>query len=78
MILSKKHRLPAELTEEAESLAEFIKELAIVRGPALYGYEREGIAASKAFKRECTENKLKESKRFIGIIKTTLERVLSK
>ncbi|MEM4499477.1 MAG: HEPN domain-containing protein [Sulfolobales archaeon] len=45
--------LPENLRSEVEELARLVSQLASIRGPALYGYEREGIPASKAFGRDC-------------------------
>ncbi|RLE77680.1 MAG: hypothetical protein DRJ56_01830, partial [Thermoprotei archaeon] len=39
-----------EVRRRIREIAELVSELAAVRGPAFYGYEREGIPPSEAFK----------------------------
>lgn len=45
-------RLPSSLRNDLSKLRELLTELSRVRGPAFYGYEMEGIPASKAFSKE--------------------------
>jgi HEPN domain-containing protein len=45
-------RLPDDLRKRLDEIKELLAELARVRGPALYGYEVEGIPASEAFTTE--------------------------
>lgn len=57
-------RLPNYLRERLQDIIELSAELARVRGPALYGYEIEGIPARDTFGRDYAENtyhKVKES-----------------
>lgn len=42
-------KLPGYVKEKVPELRGLLTELASIRGPAFYGYEREGIPASKAF-----------------------------
>ena len=49
-------RLPSYVGEKLQEIVEISAELARVRGPALYGYEREGIPAREAFSRDYAEN----------------------
>lgn len=43
------NKLPDYLRERIPELQNMLTELTSVRGPAMYGYEREGIPASRAF-----------------------------
>ena len=45
-------RLPEYLKARLQNINGLLTELASVRGPALYGYEVEGIPASKAFTKD--------------------------
>ena len=51
-----KNRLPIYLREELQGIQELSTELARLRGPALYGYEREGVPARDAFRRDYAED----------------------
>jgi HEPN domain-containing protein len=48
-LVSQGEKLPPYLREKLPDLQRLLGELASVRGPAMYGYEREGIPSSKAF-----------------------------
>ncbi len=56
VLVQVKGRLPADLRGRLNGIVELSAELARVREPALYGYEREGIPARRAFSREYAEN----------------------
>jgi len=58
-------RLPFSLRSEVNKLKELLTELSRVRGPAFYGYEREGIPASKAFSKEYAHTTCSEVKRLV-------------
>ncbi|MFQ6051450.1 MAG: HEPN domain-containing protein [Candidatus Hydrothermarchaeota archaeon] len=45
-------KLPNYIVDRIPDFKKYLLELARIRGPAFYGYEREGIPASKAFGRE--------------------------
>ena len=45
-------KVPDYLKSRIPEMRELLTELARVRGPAFYGYEREGIPASEAFSNE--------------------------
>jgi len=47
VLLSVADKLPEGLRKNVESLSSLVSELAAIRGPAMYGYEGEGIPASK-------------------------------
>lgn len=49
-------RLPKYLRERLQDIVELSAELARVRGPALYGYEMEGIPARESFGSDYAEN----------------------
>jgi len=58
-------RLPSSLRSEVTKLKELLTELSRVRGPAFYGYEREGIPASRAFSKEYAHRIYIEVKRLV-------------
>lgn len=49
-------KLPSHLKERIPATQALLTELTRVRGPAFYGYEREGIPARKAFSRKYAED----------------------
>ncbi|MBS7622717.1 HEPN domain-containing protein [Candidatus Bathyarchaeota archaeon] len=55
-------RLPQSLRIRVPKIKELLTELSRVRGPALYGYEREGIPASRAFSKEYSQRAYSEVK----------------
>ncbi|MBS7626800.1 HEPN domain-containing protein [Candidatus Bathyarchaeota archaeon] len=57
-----KDRLPPSLSTNLTRLKELLTELSRIRGPAFYGYEREGIPASKAFNSEYAQRTYSEVK----------------
>jgi HEPN domain-containing protein len=57
-LLNERDRLPRELQEGLEDLAALSRELASLRGPAMYGYEKEGIPPSGAFSARYAESTL--------------------
>jgi len=60
-------KVPDNLKSKFPRLKELLSELARVRGPAMYGYEREGIPASKAFSKEYAAEKLKEVRELVEL-----------
>ena len=60
-------RLPNYLKERAEDLEKMLTELAGVRGPALYGYEVEGIPASEAFTSQYAAETLEKTKPLVEL-----------
>jgi len=58
-------RLPSPLRSEVTKLRELLTELSRVRGSAFYGYEREGIPASKAFSKEYAHRTYSEVRRLV-------------
>lgn len=60
-------KLPPYLVSELQSITKALAELARVRGPAFYGYEREGIPASRAFSKEYAKSTFEEVKRLVGL-----------
>ena len=59
--------LPSYLKKKIHSIQTLMTELARVRGPAFYGYEREGIPAREAFSREYAENAFEKVKEIIEL-----------
>ncbi len=65
-------RMPEPVRSEIREIADLVSELAAVRGPAMYGYEREGIPASKAFSGGYAGEVLERVRRAVGLIEKTL------
>lgn len=76
VLLSIPERLPEPIRNRVEHLASLISELAAIRGPAMYGYEREGIPASEVISKNYAEEVLSEVKEYISIISGILIPVL--
>ncbi|MEM3430468.1 MAG: HEPN domain-containing protein [Candidatus Bathyarchaeia archaeon] len=57
-----KDRLPSSLSNHVNRLKELLTELSRIRGPAFYGYEREGIPSSKVFNNEYAQRTYSEVK----------------
>ena len=65
VLLRHRDKLPQPIKEKVENLASLVSELASVRGPAFYGYEREGIPASQAFSLAYAERVVGEVKKHV-------------
>ena len=76
VLLEHSSKLPENLRNKIDDLAELVAELAAIRGPAFYGYEREGIPASQAFKHGYAREILNKVKYYIDIIKRTLKPII--
>ncbi|MGQ9782339.1 MAG: HEPN domain-containing protein [Nitrososphaeria archaeon] len=72
---AERDRLPSCITNHLEEITQLSSELASLRGPAMYGYEREGIPARKAFKREYALEILINVKKFVGAMKNAFDNV---
>lgn len=59
------NKLPSYLRSSLPELKQLLTELAELRGPAFYGYEREGIPASKAFSHERAETIFQRVKKLV-------------
>lgn len=59
------NKLPPYLKDSLPELKRLLTELAELRGPAFYGYEREGIPASKAFSHERAETIFQKVKKLV-------------
>jgi HEPN domain-containing protein len=70
-------RLPNEIARSVKDLANLVAELASIRGPAFYGYEREGIPASQAFKPEFAQEIYEKVARYLKTINKTLTEKLN-
>lgn len=66
-------RLPEPIRGRAEDLARLVADLAAVRGPAFYGYEREGIPASRAFTLSYAERVYGRVKPYVKEIKNLID-----
>lgn len=60
-------KIPDFLKNRIPRMRELLSELARVRGPAMYGYEREGIPASRAFGKEYAKETLREVKELVEL-----------
>jgi HEPN domain-containing protein len=62
-----RNKVPAYLEREIPTFKELLSELARARGPAMYGYEREGIPPRKAFRQDYAGEKLKVVKKLVAL-----------
>lgn len=80
----KEHDVGDALSEVAEKVPDYLRsripemrallsELARVRGPAFYGYEREGIPASKAFSNEYASSTFEKVSRMVNLCEKYLQ-----
>ncbi len=76
VLKAEKNRLPSSITDNLDDIIKLSSELASLRGPAMYGYEREGIPSKEAFKKEYAFEVLVNVKRLITIMKKTLYNTL--
>lgn len=67
-LLEHSDKLPRELKDRIEELAKLVSELASIRGPAFYGYEREGIPASQAFSLNYAQEVLIKVRNYVVLI----------
>jgi len=68
VLLEHADKLPLELRSCVEELANLVSQLASIRGPAFYGYEREGIPPRRAFKIDFALKVLREVEAWIELI----------
>ena len=76
VLIEHKEALPSPLRERVNHLAELVSKLASLRGPAFYGYEREGIPPSQIFTMEYSRNILRMVEEYVFLIKKLLEGIL--
>ncbi|MBC7091877.1 MAG: HEPN domain-containing protein [Nitrososphaeria archaeon] len=69
-------RLPNPVIENLDAIIKLSSELASLRGPAMYGYEREGIPAREAFKKDYAFEVFTEVERLVEIMRKALYEVL--
>jgi len=72
-LLEHRGRLPQPIRGKVEDLARLVSDLAAVRGPAFYGYEREGIPASRAFTRSYAERVYRRVEEYVTEIKRLID-----
>lgn len=60
-------RFPEYLSVRVEEIKSVLAELARVRGPAFYGYEAEGIPASRAFTKEYASETLTKTRPLVDL-----------
>ncbi|MGB9728167.1 MAG: HEPN domain-containing protein [Nitrososphaeria archaeon] len=73
---AERDRLPKSIVENLEAIIKLSSELASLRGPAMYGYEREGIPAREAFKKDYALEVLTEVKKLVEIMRKALYDIL--
>lgn len=61
-------RLPDDVRRQLEEIKTLSAELARIRGPALYGYEAEGVPASEAFTRDYAAMTLDRVKPIVNVL----------
>jgi len=61
-------RLPDDVRRQLEEIKALSAELARIRGPALYGYEAEGVPASEAFTTDYTSRMLDRVKPIVNLL----------
>jgi len=61
-------RLGNSLRERLEEIKTLLAELARVRGPALYGYEAEGIPATEAFTKDYAKEMLHRTRPIVELL----------
>ena len=61
-------RLPDDVRRQLEEIKALSAELARIRGPALYGYEAEGVPASEAFTRDYAARTLDGVKSIVNLL----------
>lgn len=76
VLLERKDKLASELKDKVEDLARLISELASIRGPAFYGYEREGIPASQAFSLEYAKEVFSKVEGYVSSIGAIVDRCI--
>lgn len=67
--------LPDYLRDKIPEIQTFLTELARVRGPAFYGYEREGISARKAFGPEYAEDTFRKVSEIVKLCVRYLRKI---
>ena len=61
-------RLPDDVRRQLEEIKALSAELARIRGPALYGYEAEGVPASEAFTKDYAARTLDRIKPIVNLL----------
>ncbi len=69
-------KLPDYLRSEVPFLKSFLTELSRVRGPAFYGYEREGIPASEAFGKEYAGDTFEKVSKIVSLCEKYLQTMI--
>jgi len=76
ILLSVKERLPEPLRIRIDQLSSLISELAAIRGPAMYGYESEGIPASDVISRSYADEVFERVREHVNIVSSVLIPIL--
>jgi len=71
-LINEKKRFPPEIQGQIEPLAALVSELASIRGPAMYGLEREGIPPSKTVEKREALKILTNVQDYVKKIDTTI------
>jgi len=75
-LIANRKKLPESLGSRIDELVRLVTELASVRGPAFYGYESEGVPASRAFSIDYATGVLNSVRELVAIISNELAKVL--
>lgn len=70
-------KLPEYLKSEMPFLKSLLTELARARGPAFYGYEREGIPANKAFSSEYAGDTFGKVSKIVNLCEKYMQSILN-
>ena len=62
-----KNKVSKELAINLPDIIELLSNLSKLRGPAFYGYEREGIPARRAFSKEFAEETLRKVEKLVSL-----------
>lgn len=76
LLLSVSNRLPEPIRGHADQLSSLISELAAIRGPAMYGYEREGVPPSEIVSEGYAREVLEEVRNYVDMISNSLIPIL--
>jgi len=73
---AERDRLPTSIVNNLDTIVKLSSELASLRGPAMYGYEREGIPSREAFSKDYAFEALTNVKKIVEVMRKTLYEAL--
>ena len=68
-----KDKIPVELKSRLNQISEISLDLALNRGPSFYGNEDRGIPPKELYDKKYAEEKIKQVKEIIGIIRSLIK-----